>query len=152
MHVQLLQSCSTLCNPLDCSPPGSSVHGTLQARVLEWAAVPSSRGPSRPRHWTRMSSVLHVGRRALYHQCPPPLFLTRALPRGLEERQPPFDDEASRLRGTPPCCREQKGQRRLVPAQEPGQGPLPLGVVISWILTAGLKSAPDLCRLHTFGH
>ena len=48
-----------------------------------------------------MSSVLHVGRRALYHQCPPPLFLTRALPRGLEERQPPFDDEASRLRGDP---------------------------------------------------
>ena len=37
------QSCSTLCNPTDCSPPGSSVHGTLQARILEWVASPFSR-------------------------------------------------------------------------------------------------------------
>ena len=35
--------CSTLCDPMGCSPPGSSVHGILQARVLEWAAIPSSR-------------------------------------------------------------------------------------------------------------
>ena len=39
-----LQSCSTLCDPMDCSPPGSSVHGILQARILEWVAMPSSRG------------------------------------------------------------------------------------------------------------
>ena len=39
-----LQSCLTLCDPVDCSPPGSSVHGILQARILEWVAVPSSRG------------------------------------------------------------------------------------------------------------
>ena len=38
------QSCPTLCNPMDCSPPGSSVHGILQARTLEWVAMPSSRG------------------------------------------------------------------------------------------------------------
>ena len=44
MCTQLLQSCLTLCNPTDCSPPGSSVHGILQARILEWVAVPSSRG------------------------------------------------------------------------------------------------------------
>ena len=36
--------CPTLCDPLDCSPPGSSAHGILQARILEWAAMPSSRG------------------------------------------------------------------------------------------------------------
>ena len=36
----------TLCNPMDCSPPGSSVHGILQARILEWGAMPYSRGPS----------------------------------------------------------------------------------------------------------
>ena len=36
----------TLCNPMDCSPPGSSVHGIPQARILEWAAMPSSRGSS----------------------------------------------------------------------------------------------------------
>ena len=37
--VLVPQSCMTLCNPVDCSPPGSSVHGTLQARKLEWAAI-----------------------------------------------------------------------------------------------------------------
>ena len=37
---------STLCHPIDCSPPGSSVHGILQARILEWVAIFSSRGPS----------------------------------------------------------------------------------------------------------
>ena len=41
-------SCLTLCNPVNCSPPGSSVHGILQARVLEWVAMPSSRGSSQP--------------------------------------------------------------------------------------------------------
>ena len=42
------QSCLTLYDPVDCSPPGSSVHGILQARILEWVAVSSSRGSSRP--------------------------------------------------------------------------------------------------------
>jgi len=43
LHVPAnsLQSCSTLCDPMDCSPPGSSVHGILQARILEWAAISS---------------------------------------------------------------------------------------------------------------
>ena len=50
-HAQLLQSCPTLCDLMDCSPPGSSVHGILQARILEWVAMPSSRGSSRPRDW-----------------------------------------------------------------------------------------------------
>ena len=44
--VKLLQSCLTLCEPMDCSLPGSSVHGILQARTLEWVAMPSSRGSS----------------------------------------------------------------------------------------------------------
>ena len=43
------QSHPTLCDPVDCSPPGSSVHGTLQARILEWAATSFSRGASPPR-------------------------------------------------------------------------------------------------------
>ena len=41
VHAKSLQLCPTLCDPMDCSPPGSSVHGILQARVLEWGAVPS---------------------------------------------------------------------------------------------------------------
>ena len=44
--VKLLESCSTLCNPMECSPPGSSVHGILQARMLELVAISSSRGSS----------------------------------------------------------------------------------------------------------
>ena len=43
-----LQSCLTLCNSMNWGPPGSSVHGILQARILEWVAMPSSRGSSQP--------------------------------------------------------------------------------------------------------
>ena len=49
------QSCLTLCDPIDCSPPGSSVHGILQARTLEWGAMPSSRGSSQPRDQTQVT-------------------------------------------------------------------------------------------------
>ena len=45
MRAPSLQSCPALCGPTDCSPLGSSVHGILQARVLEWVAMPSSRSP-----------------------------------------------------------------------------------------------------------
>ena len=41
MLVLVIQSCPTLCDPMDCSPPGSSVHGISQARILEWVAIPS---------------------------------------------------------------------------------------------------------------
>ena len=46
---EVAQSCPTLCDPVDCSPPGSSIHGILQARILEWVAVPFSSGSSWPR-------------------------------------------------------------------------------------------------------
>ena len=46
------QSCLTLCNPMDCSPQGSSVHGILQARILEWVAMPSFKGSSQLRDQT----------------------------------------------------------------------------------------------------
>ena len=53
------QSCLTLCDPVDCSPPGSSVCGILQARILEWVAMPSSsRGSSQPRDQTQVSYLL----------------------------------------------------------------------------------------------
>ena len=54
---EVAQSCPTLCNPVDCSPPGSSVHGILQARILEWVAISFSRGSSRPRDWTQVSCI-----------------------------------------------------------------------------------------------
>ena len=46
------QLCPALCNPMDCSLPGSSVHGILQARILEWVDIPFPRGSSQPRDWT----------------------------------------------------------------------------------------------------
>ena len=50
--AQSLQSCLTLCNPTDCSPPGSLSMGFFQARILEWVVMPSSRGSSQPRDQT----------------------------------------------------------------------------------------------------
>ena len=61
MHTKLLQSCLTLCNSMDCSPSGSSIHGILQARIVEWVAMPSSRGSSQSRDWTHASYVSCVG-------------------------------------------------------------------------------------------
>ena len=56
--------CPTLCDPMDCSPPGSSVHGVLQARILEWVAISSSRGS----YWSRdQICVSCICRRILYH-------------------------------------------------------------------------------------
>ena len=65
-HVYLVksevaQSCPTLCDPMDCSLPGSSVHGIFQARILEWVAISFSRGSSQPRDQTRVSLI--AGRR-----------------------------------------------------------------------------------------
>ena len=51
------QSCPTFCEPMYCSPPGSSIHGILQARILEWVAMPSSRRSSGPRDQTRACAV-----------------------------------------------------------------------------------------------
>ena len=67
MRAKLLQLCLTLGGPMDCSPPGSSVHGILQTRILEWVAISSSRGPSRRRDPTHVSHVSCVGRWVLYH-------------------------------------------------------------------------------------
>ena len=69
MHASLLQSCLTLYDPMDCSPPGSSVHGILQARIMEWVAMSSSREISWPKNWTHISEVSWIGRWVLYHWC-----------------------------------------------------------------------------------
>ena len=80
--VLVVQSCQTLCNPTDCSPTGSSVHGILEERILKRLAVPSSRGSSRPRDRTLVSctagrfftvwatGVVNINRRILgYMKC-----------------------------------------------------------------------------------
>ena len=57
MHVLVAQSRLTLCNLTDCSPPGFSAHGILQTRILEWIAIPFSRGSSQPRDRTLISFI-----------------------------------------------------------------------------------------------
>ena len=64
MHAQ---SCQTLCNPVDYSQPGSSVHEISQARIMEWVAISYSRGLSQPRDLTRVSWVSCLDRWIFYH-------------------------------------------------------------------------------------
>ena len=65
MHVFSRSVMLTFCNPMDCSPQGSSLHGILQARILEWAAISSFRGSFQLRDWTLVSCVSCIGRRIL---------------------------------------------------------------------------------------
>ena len=67
VSAKSLQSCLTFCNPVDCSLQGFSVRQVLQARILEWVAISSSRGSSQQRDHTRISSVSCIGRWFLYH-------------------------------------------------------------------------------------
>ena len=55
--VCISQLCLTICNPMDCSPPDSSLHGILQARILEWLAISFSRRSPGPRDWTHVSHI-----------------------------------------------------------------------------------------------
>ena len=67
MCAKLLQSGPTLCDAMDSSLPGSSVHGILQARILTWVALLSSRDGTRPRDQTHISYASCIGRQLLYH-------------------------------------------------------------------------------------
>ena len=58
VKVSVTQWCPTLCNPMHCSPPGSSVRGILQTRILEWVVISSSRGSSWSRVWTMVSYIV----------------------------------------------------------------------------------------------
>ena len=60
------KSCPTYCNPMNCSLPGSSVHGTFQAEILEWVVISFSRGSPWPRDWTCISCGSCIGRWTLY--------------------------------------------------------------------------------------
>ena len=57
MCAKSLHSCRTLCDLMDCSPPGSFIRGILQARILEWVAMPSSKGSSQPSDRTQVSHI-----------------------------------------------------------------------------------------------
>ena len=57
IYVLVPQLHPTLCDPMDCSPPGSSVRGILPAKILEWVAIPSSRGSSQPRDGPQVACI-----------------------------------------------------------------------------------------------
>ena len=65
--VLVAKLCPTLCDPKDCSPPGSCVYGILQARTLEWVVIPFSRGSSRLRDQTSICYISCIPRQVLYH-------------------------------------------------------------------------------------
>ena len=65
--AQSLSRVQLFCDPMDCSPPGSSVLGIFQARILEWIAIYDSRGSSPPRDRTHVSCIFFIGRWILYH-------------------------------------------------------------------------------------
>ena len=65
---EVAQLCPTLCDPVDCSSAGSSIHGILQARILEWVAISFSRGSSPPRDWTQVSRIVGKMLQPLSHQ------------------------------------------------------------------------------------
>ena len=65
-HAQLLQSCLTLCDLMDYSPPGSSVHGILQVRILKWVDIPSCRGSSPLRDQTHAFYVSCIAGRFFF--------------------------------------------------------------------------------------
>ena len=68
VYIDVLScSCPTLCDSMNCSLPGSSVHGILQARTLEWVAISYSRGSSQPMDQTHVSCISCIGRQILYH-------------------------------------------------------------------------------------
>ena len=78
--AKLLQSCPTLCDPVDCSPSGFSVHGILQTRILEWVAMPSFKGSSQPRDWTWVPCVSCIAGRFFIADLPgKSLFLSLCL-------------------------------------------------------------------------
>ena len=64
-----------LCDPMDGSPPGSSVHGISQTRIQEWVAISCSRGPSWPRDWTHISFISCIGRRFLTSVSPRKIYI-----------------------------------------------------------------------------
>ena len=67
MCARLLGRILLFCDPMDYSPPGSSVHGISQARILEWVAILSSRGSTQSRDQTHVSWISCIGRWILYH-------------------------------------------------------------------------------------
>ena len=88
MKVKAAQSCLTLCDPMDCSLPGSSVRGILQVKILEWVAIPFSKGSSQPRDQTQLSHIAGGFLYQLSHQGSPRILEWVAYPFSSRSSQP----------------------------------------------------------------
>ena len=95
--------CPTLCDPIDCSPSGSSVHGVVQARMLEWVAISFPRGSSPPRDGSQVSCISCTDGRILHHcQRRRMLRQTWDFPDGTVDKNPPASAGALRDLGLIP--------------------------------------------------
>ena len=128
MHAKSLQLCPTLCNPMDRSPPSSPVHGALQARMLEWVTMPSSRGSSQIRDKTRVSYVSCIGRWVLttHTTWEAPLSILFSFKYNLQAKESckgitysTPGKESQALRVGPPSIRLSGGSRRWVSVNSP---------------------------------
>ena len=95
VNVWYAQSCPTLRDPLDCSPPGFSVHGIFQARILDWVALSYSRGSFWPRDQTCVSCVSRIGRLILYHSA------TCELPLCARDKMKTLGEQEATTHGSP---------------------------------------------------
>ena len=95
----VVQLCLTLCDPVNCNPSGSSVRGILQARILDWVAISSSRGSSWPRDWTHISGVSWIAGRffTAEPQGKPRYFRTASFLKKLTRKHNDNDDEQKLL-------------------------------------------------------
>ena len=116
MHTKLLQACLTLCNPKDCSPPGSSVQGVLQARIREWVAMPFSRGSS----WSRdriPAPALQVDSLPMSHWGSPesimPAFKVFSNTPVINQKKVPCMSDTCLNRTTQPYCSSQEVLRLM---------------------------------------
>ena len=131
-------SCPILCNLRDCSPPGSSVHGIFQARILEWVAIPFCRGSSWPTDWTSVSSI--VGRFFTVRD-------TRKAPLNAFIRKTAFP-ESHMTHSSPPLHSsslfQQDGIREIFPTHSAEKHPLSFSILVSFPLIA-LINTGTLC-------
>ena len=114
------------CDSMDCSPPGSSVHGISQARTLEWVAIPFSRGSSWLRDGTHISCISSTGRWILYHQATREAHMLSSEAKGQawwQLRDPPPADSKQSLVGCqlPSCMRFQERQVETSQAKDLGK-------------------------------
>ena len=113
MKVFIAQSCLTLCDIMDWSPPGSSVHGILQARTLEWAAIPFPRGSSQPGDWTWLLHCLCLVIIKMFgssHSVRPPKGVAQVITSSCVARSVLWGTQASQIQKRTKRCDSWTGQ------------------------------------------